>query len=69
MIIFYTAMILILYSLNDLDMIWDTTIIRIGYNLLGVLIGVFIVVYPFPHIYPKVHKWVKEQVAAAKKEQ
>jgi len=46
--LFYTATILILYSANDLSQgstnIWQ----RIGYNTIGIVIGMIVVIYPFP---------------------
>ena len=52
---FYTATILLLYSANDLssgsDNIWQ----RVAYNLVGVIIAIIVVVYPFPFLMKRVN--------------
>jgi len=53
--LFYTATILLLYSANDLSsstsVIWQ----RVGENLLGILIAIGVVVYPFPALMKKIN--------------
>jgi len=46
--LFYTATILLLYSANDITS--GNVLMRIGYNLVGITIGVFVVIYPFPRM-------------------
>jgi hypothetical protein len=48
--LFYTATILILYSLNDLQGGKDLAFMRLVYNIVGVLIAVVVVLYPFPFV-------------------
>jgi hypothetical protein len=52
---FYTATILLLYSANDLSSgtsnIWQ----RVAYNLVGVIVAIIVVVYPFPILMKKVN--------------
>ena len=48
--LFYTATILLLYSANDITSGNDNVLMRIGYNLVGITIGVFVVIYPFPRM-------------------
>lgn len=62
MIIFYTAMILTLYTLDDISQIGELSFFRILENLVGVLVGLFIVIYPFPRIYPKILNWIKRSL-------
>jgi uncharacterized membrane protein YccC len=50
MSLFYTATILLLYSANDISSGADNVLMRIFYNLVGITIGVFVVVYPFPRM-------------------
>ena len=48
--LFYTATILLLYSANDLSSGGENVLMRVFYNVVGITIGVFVVVYPFPRI-------------------
>jgi len=48
--LFYTATILLLYSANDITSGNDNVLMRIGYNLVGITIGVLVVIYPFPRM-------------------
>lgn len=52
---FYTATILLLYSANDLSSGTSTILQRVGYNVVGIVIAVIVVVYPFPLIMKKVN--------------
>jgi hypothetical protein len=47
---FYTATILLLYSANNISSATDNILQRIGYNLIGVIIGMLVVIYPFPKL-------------------
>lgn len=51
---FYTATILILYSLNDPASSYGLAIERVVYNMIGVFIALFIVWYPFPALSKRV---------------
>lgn len=57
--LFYTATILILYSLNSLGDPNGLIAQRIAYNVVGVLIGLFVVLYPFPIISRKIKATIK----------
>ena len=46
--LFYTETILLLYSANDITS--GNVLMRIGYNLVGITIGVLVVIYPFPRM-------------------
>ena len=48
--LFYTATILLLYSANDISSGSENVLMRVFYNLVGITIGVFVVVYPFPSV-------------------
>lgn len=48
--LFYTATILLLYSANDLSSGASTVVDRVVYNVVGIVIAVLVVVYPFPRI-------------------
>ena len=48
--LFYTATILILYSLNDISSGKDLAMLRLAYNLVGIAVAVFVVFYPFPFV-------------------
>jgi hypothetical protein len=58
-IFFYTTTIIILYSLNDISIANTIAIQRVVYNLVGILIGVFIIYYPFPVITKNVDAIVR----------
>jgi len=53
--LFYTATILLLYSANDLSSGPATVLERVFYNVIGVVIAVIVVVYPFPLIMKKIN--------------
>lgn len=53
--LFYTATILLLYSANDISSGSDNVIQRVAYNLVGILIAVAVVTYPFPMLMKKVN--------------
>jgi hypothetical protein len=52
---FYTATILLLYSAHDLSSGTSTILQRVAYNLVGIIIAVAVVVYPFPLIMKKIN--------------
>jgi hypothetical protein len=52
---FYTATILLLYSANDLSSGTSNVLQRVAYNLVGVIIAVIVVIYPFPLLMKKVN--------------
>jgi uncharacterized membrane protein YccC len=54
--LFYTATILVLYSVNDLSSSKVTILARIGLNVAGVLVGLFVVLYPFPYLAKALRK-------------
>jgi ABC-type sulfate transport system permease component len=51
---------LILYSINDISQGSIIAAQRIAYNLVGVLIAIFIVYYPFPLLTKRLEKVVEE---------
>lgn len=53
--IFYTATILLLYSANDISAGKTNIVQRVAYNLVGILISVLVVVYPFPKLMQKIN--------------
>jgi hypothetical protein len=59
-VFFYTATILILYSINDLSQGPTLAIQRIAYNLVGVLIAIFVVLYPFPRFMKRIDKLLED---------
>jgi hypothetical protein len=54
--LFYTATILILYSLNDIKSGKDLSMMRLAYNLVGIAVAVFVVYYPFPMLFGRLKK-------------
>lgn len=54
---FYTTTVLILYSLNNPSMSVELSIERIAYNLVGVLVAVFVVKYQFPRLFKMAKSW------------
>lgn len=52
---FYTATILLLYSANDLSSGTENVLQRVAYNLVGIIIAIIVVVYPFPFIMKRVN--------------
>jgi len=59
-VFFYTVTILILYSMNDLSAGPLIAAQRIFYNLIGVLIAVFVVFYPFPKIMKRLERTISD---------
>lgn len=57
--LFYTATILILYSANDLASGRATILKRVGYNIVGITIGMLVVIYPFPQILKRINPKTK----------
>jgi hypothetical protein len=53
--LFYTATILLLYSVNDLSAGKTNVLTRVLYNLVGITVGLFVVVYPFPRLVKKIN--------------
>jgi Fusaric acid resistance protein-like len=58
-VFFYTATIIILYSLNDIGVANTVAMQRVAYNLVGILIGVAVVMYQFPFVTKKVDALVR----------
>ena len=54
--LFYTGTILLLYSANDVSAGATNISQRIAYNLVGIGIGLFVVMYPFPKIMKRVNQ-------------
>jgi uncharacterized membrane protein len=52
---FYTATILLLYTANDVAAGTSTILQRVAYNLVGIVIAIVVVVYPFPGIMKKIN--------------
>lgn len=52
---FYTATILLLYSANDISAGMTNVWQRVFYNLVGIIIAVVVVTYPFPHLMNKIN--------------
>lgn len=52
---FYTATILLLYSANDLSSGTTNIIQRVAYNLVGIIVAIVVVIYPFPFLIKKVN--------------
>jgi hypothetical protein len=52
--LFYTATILLLYSVNDISAGQDNVLMRVFYNLVGISVGLFVVMYPFPRVVKKI---------------
>jgi len=53
--LFYTATVLLLFSANDLASGTSTVLERVLYNVVGIVIAVVVVVYPFPLIMKKLN--------------
>lgn len=53
-VFFYTATIIVLYSLNDISQGNAVAMQRVAYNLVGILIAIFVIYYPFPIITAQV---------------
>lgn len=62
--LFYTATILILYSMNDLSGAPILMAQRIAYNTIGIVIGILVVLYPFPIIVNKIKKLAPQKSEA-----
>jgi uncharacterized membrane protein YccC len=58
-VFFYTATIIILYSLDDIGKGNAVAMQRVAYNLVGILIGVFVIYYPFPVITKNIEAIVR----------
>jgi hypothetical protein len=58
--LFYTATILLLYSLGDIGSGKQLAIYRFAYNLIGILIAVLVVYYPFPLLARRLKKAAAE---------
>ena len=54
--LFYTATILLLYSLNDIKAGQQLAFLRLVYNIIGVVVAVFVVLYPFPYLTRRLRK-------------
>jgi hypothetical protein len=54
--LFYTATILILYSLNDIEAGNQTAGQRVAYEIVGIAIGLIVVIYPFNLVMKKIRK-------------
>ena len=54
---FYTSIILILYSIADPTKSVSTTVDRVMYNVIGVIISYLVVVYTFPRLFA----WLERQ--------
>ncbi len=52
---FYTATILLLYSANDITAGKANVVQRVIYNLVGIIIAIIVVTYPFPYLMKKVN--------------
>lgn len=53
--VFYTATVLLLFSANDLASGTSTVLERVVYNVVGIVIAIVVVVYPFPLIMKKLN--------------
>lgn len=53
--LFYTATILLLYSANDLSSGTSNILERVAYNLVGIIVAILVVTYPFPFLMRKVN--------------
>lgn len=52
---FYTATILLLYSANDLSLATENILQRVAYNLVGIIVAILVVTFPFPYLMKKVN--------------
>lgn len=52
---FYNATILLLYSANDISAGMTNVVERVIYNLIGIIIAIIVVVYPFPVLMRRVN--------------
>ena len=59
-VFFYTVTILILYSINDLSQGPVVAIQRITFNMIGVLIAVLVVLYPFPKLMRRLDATIED---------
>jgi uncharacterized membrane protein YccC len=59
--LFYTATILVLYSANDLSVGRLVTLQRVGYNLIGITIGMIVIMYPFSRLVEVLNPKAKVQ--------
>ena len=58
-VFFYTATIIVLYSLNDISVGPEVAVQRTVYNLAGIVIGVFVAFYPIPWISARIESLVR----------
>ena len=58
-VFFYTATIIVLYSLNDISVGPEIAVQRTVYNLAGIVIGVFVAFYPIPWISARIESLVR----------
>lgn len=65
-VFFYTVTILILYSINDLSAGPMMSAQRIFYNMIGVLIAIFVILYPFPRLMGRLEKAVNDYDSSTK---
>ncbi len=65
-VFFYTVTILILYSINDLSQGPLVAVQRITFNMIGVIIAVFIVLYPFPKLMKRLDATIEDFYAPEK---
>jgi hypothetical protein len=54
--LFYTATILLLYSLNNIESGTDVAAQRVVYEMVGITVGLIVVIYPFPALMKKIRK-------------
>ena len=59
--LFYTATILTLYSLYDITGAPELLAQRVIYNIVGVVIGVAVVLYPFPRLFARFKPQASQQ--------
>jgi hypothetical protein len=59
-VFFYTVTILILYSMGDLSQGTLIAAQRIFYNMIGVMIAVFVISYSFPRLMSRIEKTVAD---------
>lgn len=59
-VFFYTTTILILYSLSDISLGPTLAVQRIAYNMVGVLVAIFVMFYPFPFLMRRLDKVIAD---------
>jgi hypothetical protein len=65
-VFFYTVTILILYSINDLSEGPLVAAQRIAFNMIGVLIAVLVVLYPFPKLMRRLDATIEDYYTSEK---